>query len=55
MNRNESPKKTYDNKMKIDPWINVSSKRKILYDGNVGIRYVPKGTIITNFSGLNLN
>ena len=55
MSRNESPKKTDDNKMKIDPWINVSSKIKFLDDGNVGIRYVPKGTIITNFSGLNLN
>ena len=31
MSRNESPKKTDDNKMKIDPWINVSPKRKILY------------------------
>ena len=31
MNRNESPKKTDDNKMKMDPWINVSPKRKILY------------------------
>ena len=28
MSRNESPKKTDDNKMKIDSWINVSSKRK---------------------------
>lgn len=59
----ESPKvvilKTYTLKGPFSWWtkayLGPLTKGEHPYDGNVGILYVPKGTIITNFSGLNLN